>query len=71
MNDNTPLKQEAKLLLSEILTLAWPSTCPNAAAYQLAYLKGMVAEMAAHDRHLLAKLETHRDIVADNNREMF
>jgi hypothetical protein len=70
MNENTTPETEAKALISEILTKAWPSTAVGAGAYQLAYLKGMLAAMAASCPELLYHLERHRDIVIDNNRSM-
>jgi hypothetical protein len=70
MNDNTTPETEANALISEILTKAWPSTEPGAQAYQLGYLKGMLAAMAASCPELLHRLERHRDIVIDNNRSM-
>ena len=70
MNDNTTPETEAKALISEILTKAWPSTEPGACAYQLGYLKGMLATMAGTYPELLHHLERHRDIVIANNRSM-
>lgn len=71
MNDNMSPERQAKALISEILTKAWPSTEVHAPAYQLAYLKGMLAAMAGSYPALLMLLEQHRDIVVENNREMF
>jgi hypothetical protein len=69
MNDNTTPETEANALISEILTKAWPSTQPGAMAYQLGYLKGLLAEIAAYDPDTMDRLERHRDHVVANNQE--
>jgi len=70
-NDNAILRpyDRAAGLISEILTQAWPSTQPGAMAYQLGYLKGLLAEIAAYDPDTMDRLERHRDHVINNNRE--
>ena len=69
MTDNTTPETEAKALISEILTQAWPSTEAGAMAYQLGYLKGLLAEIAAYDPDVMDRLERHRDHVTANNQE--
>jgi hypothetical protein len=70
-NDNASLRpyDRAAGLISEILTQAWPSTQPGAMAYQLGYLKGLLAEIAAYDPDVIDRLERHRDHVVANNQE--
>ena len=70
-NDNASLRpyDRAAGLISEILTQAWPSTEPGAMAYQLGYLKGLLAEIAAYDPDVIDRLERHRDHVVANNQE--
>ena len=70
-NDNASLRpyDRAAGLISEILTQAWPSTQPGAMAYQLGYLKGLLAEIAAYDPDSMDRLERHRDHVVANNQE--
>jgi hypothetical protein len=70
-NDNASLRpyDRAAGLISEILTQAWPSTQPGAMAYQLGYLKGLLAEIAAYDPDTMDRLERHRDHVVANNQE--
>ena len=70
-NDNASLRpyDRAAGLISEILTQAWPSNEPGAQAYQLGYLKGLLAEIAAYDPDTMDRLERHRDHVINNNRE--
>ena len=70
-NDNAALRpyDRAAGLISEILTQAWPSTQPGAMAYQLGYLKGLLAEIAAYDPDTMDRLERHRDHVVANNQE--
>jgi hypothetical protein len=70
-NDNASLRpyDRAAGLISEILTQAWPSTEPGAMAYQLGYLKGLLAEIAAYDPDTMDRLERHRDHVVANNQE--
>jgi len=70
-NDNASLRpyDQAAFLISEILTQAWPSNEPGAMAYQLGYLKGLLAELAARDPSIMDKLERHRDHVVANNQE--
>jgi hypothetical protein len=65
----TTPETEAKALISEILTQAWPSTEAGAMAYQLGYLKGLLAEIAAYDPDVMDRLERHRDHVTANNQE--
>jgi hypothetical protein len=65
----TTPETEAKALISEILTQAWPSTEAGAMAYQLGYLKGLLAEIASCDPDVMNRLERHRDHVAANNQE--
>jgi hypothetical protein len=38
-------------------------------AYQLGYLKGLLAEIAAYDPDTMDRLERHRDHVVANNQE--
>lgn len=70
-NDNAALRpyDRAAGLISEILTQAWPSTQPGAMAYQLGYLKGLLAEIASCDPDVMDRLERHRDHVVANNQE--
>lgn len=70
-NDNDALRprDRAAGLISEILTQAWPSTQPGAMAYQLGYLKGLLAEIASCDPDVMDRLERHRDHIIANNRE--
>ncbi len=70
-NDNDALRprDRAAGLISEILTQAWPSTQPGAMAYQLGYLKGLLAEIASCDPDVMDRLERHRDHIIDNNQE--
>lgn len=70
-NDNNTLRpyDQAAFLISEILTQAWPSNKPGAQAYQLAYLKSLLAEIASRDPDMMGKLERHCDHVINNNRE--
>ena len=70
-NDNASLRpyDQAALLISEILTQAWPSNEPGAMAYQLGYLKGLLAEIASCNPDVMNRLERHRDHVTANNQE--
>ena len=70
-NDNDALRprDRAAGLISEILTQAWPSTQPGAQAYQLGYLKGLLAEIASCDPDVMDRLERHRDHIIANNQE--
>ena len=70
-NDNASLRpyDQAALLISEILTQAWPSTEASAMAYQLGYLKGLLAEIASCNPDVMNRLERHRDHVTANNQE--
>lgn len=70
MNDNTTPETEAKALISEILTKAWPSTEPGACVYHLVYLKSVLASMAGACPEVLYHLERLRDVINANNKSM-
>lgn len=69
-NDTPDVRERAHALIADILTMAWPTSHPHVTGFQFDYLKGMLAEIAAHDPHVLSTLELHREIIRRNNEGM-
>jgi len=69
-NDMPDVRDRAHALIADILTMAWPSSHPCITGLQFDYLKGMLAEIAVRDPHVMSTLELQRECVRRNNEEM-